>query len=843
MFVLSGLSACSSPGCGSTDEANPPPPSEAGAEALGVPKWKKPGPPPFSLFVHRSGCSADAFFLDVREDSPAVDDGFPDRIEARLTRLGRAQGCAWLGSLPEESRALGCRWDPARKSWTSERARALTVVVEPVFEERYHPSGACLLHDGHLRFFRIRIKVAGRPLVVPDEAVCSVEKLIASSADDVAHVEGRVPEQLALCGDTARRVQASRVRFDVGRACPLRPLEEGVALDPPRLPSAELATWHLKQLGADPIPPHANVASHVRPTTWLVDTGVSAEVAVALGIESGAAPGLRLDPHGSALAALIRRISPHEPAGWGGTIRTRLVSSPVFDERYRGAALDLARELEAIAADAFEAVETPHIVNLSLGWPPHLTRSQTPRPVCGGIERCAFQEGPAGGAVRFALALLRFGAPRATVLAAPGHRPAGWTAAGAADEDGRLVESLGQGVCSSTAAAAAAAARGRQASLMYYPAQWGAPEDDEVRVNPFTRQAAAGAHLVTPVGAIDGTLRRVLTTRPPAGLALEAPGQHVYLSEVSGGAKAVRRPEAAICTKAADARSQNRALLAVPSAWSGTSVSTALMSAVVAEAHLAWAETHPTSRSHTAAETLAFVYVTGLPTQTAPWSRRPSLCRIRAAAGAGGSCGRNLTRCLQGVGDLDAWALHVRGDRSCRRVSRSCASAWARCEGDGTPSRWPADYPEAGAYCRAVSWKAQPIRYLDCGKACVEVAAAGDLAPTRLTDFCPDCALRMDLDGAPSATVLLELNPDLPADVVLARPTLLLVGKGAEEAAYRLLEPTGEAVRLSLPGEHLSARVDLGGLRLRPSAAMLVVTVEARGFSPALTMASPLRVE
>lgn len=817
-------------------------------------------------FVPENGCSDQEFFVDVKEFSPAPDFSFLQRFRAQLSGVTAQQLCSWFGVDRGTFDKLGCEWKDTERRWALADPTKLDVQVERVFEPRTLPARSCLLHDGHLRFYRVRFVYDGEGLVVPESSVCTIESTLENAALGEANAitranpRGGAPNQEPLCGTSDVRPSQARVSFDIGRECPIRTVNGVSGVDRGRLEVHGVTTWHLDQMGVDLAPDYPNLDDDERPEVWLVDTGVYEEIGNALAVEGAETSTINLDGHGSALAAMIRRITPLTSTT-STQARSRVVSERIFNEKFRTRTANLAQALEKIAAEVARDPSRPRIVNLSLGWPTPLTQSALPRPLCGGVvtrlgpsgrwglQQCIRRggEGPLGGAVRFALGLLRFGSPQTLVLAAPGNDAAPFfSEADRFRQEAAFVGDLTKTVCTSSAAGRLGALRGRNQS-MFYPAEWGPLSPTDRRINPLSRTSAGNARLVMPVGAIDYRQRRVSTTRPRRGLLLEAPGQHVYVDRISP----TRTPDgtrvpttAARCTEGSLPESQRYAL-PTPSAWSGTSVSTALMSAVAAEAHMAWDDTRGSTLSPP--QVLALTYVTGFTsTTTSDLSRRPSLCRLRNALRAplNSECAQSITKCVTGVSSLDFWEDEVGDISACVDAQRECRTFWPSCGNGQRKTEWPENYPNSADYCTPPrDWVATKTPNLQCplNTPCVETSASGEIGPQPPPIWCPDCRIEMDLVQR-RAHVFIEVNPALADRTTLSNLTMILEPPGQPPVPYVIDASSGIPPELN-PGEHVDFVISVANLSPLPPVAGAIMATETAPNGTKTMSLSTLRIE
>ncbi len=138
--------------------------------------------------------------------------------------------------------------------------------------------------------------------------------------------------------------------------------------------------WHLQATGLPgPLPVGAEPAA-----VALVDSGVFAPA------DYVADPDFDDDyhRHGTAMADLVAQVEPGIP----------VLDYRALDADGMGDLADVAR---AIDAAVFQA-EGPRVINLSLGWPPELERTRQLE-----AAGCSTHEDPAGEAVRYALAMAR----------------------------------------------------------------------------------------------------------------------------------------------------------------------------------------------------------------------------------------------------------------------------------------------------------------------------------------------------------------------------------------------------------------------------------------------------
>ncbi|MEO1231171.1 MAG: hypothetical protein AAFZ18_19935, partial [Myxococcota bacterium] len=498
----------------------------------------------------------------------------------------------------------------------------------------------------------------------------------------------------------------------------------------------------------------------------------------------------------SALAVMMRELSPSVPASTGGNPRTEIRSVDVFEE-FTTTSARLATALEEVyARHRGLSPVPPAVVNLSLGWPPLLSHPEAVRPICGRVattyrngswqrEKCSDQEGALGEPVRFALALLRFGLPGpVTTVAAPGNQPADLgvlTSSPASSLPslqaerflGRLneagtTECGGEGWSLGDYIEAAP-------ELLFYPAYWGRAD---ARQNPLTRTPSRGTQLAVPAGARDHRGYRVRSTLPGVPLDFELPGQHVYvpadfIHPSNGTLSLVTGPHVRDATAAFPAGPSDspvvldaRTAHVTSQAWTGTSISTALLSASLAEAHLAYQAAR--SNAGTGPGMRALLYASGVDYQDG--GRRPNLCRLRRALNAPGqtACRANVDGCYKASsGQPDTWSSVARNDRACESLRTSCAKIWTGCSRDGEPGPWPG---QVLASPRGTSSSVTP-----CGgsSACIELSASGSLGPQPPTSLCPDCPYILAV--APGQIdVAFTVNKAARLAIALSRPVIHL---------------------------------------------------------------------
>ena len=380
--------------------------------------------------------------------------------------------------------------------------------------ERLIPPGTPEAGAAPDRFLRVRFRRPIRPEAL-GPAIGFTRFRAEASGPAIAYV-GREPAAVILSGP-ARADRATR-EYAVARLG-LRPLPPGPSVDPV-----------------------VNVA--------VLDTGVDARVAAALGVQRLALPGGDLvgdlHEHGSQMALLVRQV----------TDRAILHDVRVLGTNGVGPVGDVARGLFAALALGAADPDRALILNLSIGWPPELGMARNTRDVNDVING---REDPVGESVRYALMRTQQRAAQHPVLvvAAAGNRPGRPEAVQAVYH--RWFDVI-DGIAPPTGCAQAAPAGAR----LFFPAEWS-------RVPSCVARAPQAPRLLTwSVGAlgVGGTRSALAIEGVTPGL--WAPGEHAY----------VEIPQVPESTPQFECNAGPERGLRSPMAISGTSVSAAFATGV-----------------------------------------------------------------------------------------------------------------------------------------------------------------------------------------------------------------------------------------------------------------------
>lgn len=552
----------------------------------------------------------------------------------------------------------------------------------------------------------------------------------------------------------------------VGRECAMR------TLDAEQEASRDMQEWHLDTLFQGILPAPSRVPIDV----VIVDTGIRQQLVDDFEIRSlgsaldvgGADPMAPLHPHASHMALLVKKMS--ESA--------QLYDLRVLDEDGNGAIADLAAALERIhLSDLFEA--GPLIVNLSLGWPPELSR---PRRITGP-NNCEAFEAPVGESVRWALAQLdsRNEAHSTIVLAAAGNRP------GRASLNGDLYSSLFSVRTDNGGNMVPAHQPCPNVTIppspdWFYPAEW----------NRRPTCLGDGANIEAPrytvwaIGATNARDERSRLTIDGPEAPVVAPGEHVYVTYDQSDA-----PVETMCNAVGDAGP-----LVLPAAITGSSASTALVAGAVAEVQSLLVDNLVDPLK--AADMQHLVHLTGDPVgdgfSRRAWRpdpggngtveiRRLSWCKLFFAVeqsifNPGSRCSDALA-CVRPAGGRPAVVDGA--------VTDDCGDAVREC-GDQSPCNpvvwdhipWRPGY-QAAVTCREpeicpVAWT--PSAPCEAAGMCpyeglTEQHSAAPLGPQPGEPTCPDCSFLNDFNLM-NGTLYLEINHKFLTGTTVQYPYLVV---------------------------------------------------------------------
>ena len=389
-----------------------------------------------------------------------------------------------------------------------------------------------------------------------------------------------------------RAVGAMLKKIRVGRMCTFGP--QGVQAQ--ACDHRDVLEWHLQRMSvSDP----RLGDSDAKVELALIDTGLVPQYSrtglVAREVDAGSAfKGERVHEHGTHMALLARQLAPDR--------RLTLSSYRIFDQYGKSTPNLLARALDHALHPQCQAnvalppvrlpprgrelaphprrpaaARHPLVVNLSLGWPPELSQPRTLNgwrgtPDGGSVrwEQCSVREDAVGAPVDFLLqtaAAMDSSRERSVlVVAAAGNRPDPYG-------NGRVASRFGAAFGANNSGGLDAMNSKRE-PLWFYPAQYARE-----------RWPLGSAPLV--VGAVDDRDMETVLSIPRAEPALVAPGQHVYTraTDRPGACAAGPFPSDA-CRDDPQEGGCPCPGLHLPSAITGTSAATALVSGAAARAQL-----------------------------------------------------------------------------------------------------------------------------------------------------------------------------------------------------------------------------------------------------------------
>ncbi len=737
-------------------------------------------------------CSKSEFFVEAGFESPTPCADFADRLRAALTTGPTNQTrplldavCSWT-DLPECGLAA-CGGDRLALPG----GHRIDVQVTPVLPDAPDPWG-------HRRFFRVRFVLetpTGRRILDLDEAgICGALERVRGATDDVLkQMDVNDPAchpGLDLAQDPGRQVcdASPQAWVRVGQECPLRPTHVGAVA------TSEMRAWHQARLQGGPVaaPPADG------PAVVLIDTGVDPAVAADLRVREVPVPGLNTAAHGplshgTAMALLIRQLAPRAPMfslrafGASGTTSTEALAKTLHHALYR---------LPGTG---------PLLVNLSLGWPGEFSLPWNPvgttRRLRGGDwadAYCGARDDGVGEVVRYLLVRAATADPwdppnrPVSVFAAAGNPPP------VTDGDGRQRALRGrtcrdaparvpQGLSGDVPPAWCDNDRQPRAPLPFLPGGWGLGGRAPVRWlgpgQPATTAACAPSKVVTAVGAVDALDRAVYPSHADFPLRLVAPGAQVYVESAQLPAVA----EAGYCGATPPTRLES------PSAWTGTSVSTALTTGLTAAAMAHWTPPAgtgvgrtPRQRWPSQAQIEGLLRATGERTTPDPTLVRPNLCRLTTALSGSRDCLAALGCALGGSGGLGS--LRTPGCRGVPPVAGACAldaTCGIPAAPPTDPPAWPTTYAPAACGALTQAGAIQPWTAACSGSGCLSAHEAGVVGPQPEDPLCPDC--RVDLDGGFKARVRVELGLNPWTGFTLQAPRVLIKVSGG----YKVLSFTG----------------------------------------------------
>jgi hypothetical protein len=625
--------------------------------------------------------------------------------------------------------------------------------------------------DGHRRAFVVSFQglkgsawVTTRPVPTSE---CLVLKAIRGAAARALFIE----EPTSCC--------ATPLRFHVARGC------DGVMQDAEAFNAPAVTNWalHRVKVPAPAVLPAVEVA--------LVDTGIPVSLRGPLGVASEQPlPWFEGDasaphhPHGVHMAALIRAAAPH------ATLR----SYRALDERGMGSLSSVARSVDDVlfANNRAVAGRPPLVMNLSLGAPPEVSHPA----LLTGASSCTTWEDGAGESLRYALRV----AAEVDFL---------WSTV-------FIATASGNSVLEKTTVAATPWLLGNPRTACgvtpggpraFLPAAFGEA--------PSCLGAGWAAVLpVIPVGATTYRDARSAITQSASEPFLLAPGERVFAAHP---ALASVQPEVA-CGPADVGLWKGFEL---PAAVSGTSASTALVSAAAAQvlarapapSAIGSPNQWPPPRAGWRGAWLArLLYLTGQPvcSRGLPSAhRRLSIERAVDASTSSASACVALKACTADPGHTGA-ALNA-------STASRCATSVAGCFASSPLPLCGVNEPEpdwADAFVASVvptsacarAWDAEPgpPTFRPTGpNARFSDSQLGGLGPQPANPACPNCSVR--LHGAGTMVLSFEFNDAFPAETKFTDAFLVLMD--AEKQVVEMIPvSTGEPWR---PGF-------VGRLRLAP---------------------------
>lgn len=629
----------------------------------------------------------------------------------------------------------------------------------------------------------------------------------------------------------------------VGRICSFGP--QGV--EEQACSKAPVLQWHLGRIGlrAPSLGPGDETVELA-----LIDSGLEPGYGgVGLDAEEVAAcdayAGERFHVHGTQMALLARQVVA-DP-------RVKLRSYRIFSAHGESTPNHLARALDmalygppaspsVVAAPptgktppATGAPRHPLVVNLSVGWPPELGQARVltgwrgQRGHGGALswQQCTTTEDPVGAPVDYLLRttkLLNEQVRPVLVVAAAGNRPD-------VHSDGRKSSRFAEGFGVARRGSGAGDARdGRDRPLWFYPAQ-------------FARDRAPRGIQPLAVGAVNDRDEPTAVSIPSAEPALVAPGQHVYAQALSAGQCPTGPLPSDACAQHPTLNGCACPGLHLPSAITGTSVATVLVSASAARAQL-YRLSHG-QRPLVGPRLARLLYLGGKP--VGKLTPPPSAGAAPLPLWRGSVVGSPVRRLsVAGVDGLlsDPAALDA-------RIPPSLSHPPLATPGPSVPPRagwqppdpvwWTPTYTPTST---TASLATAPAAWVDASTATTmpwkDFYSVAGLGPQPPEGPCPECCVwgAEGLSGSKWTTIsaALELDDPVPGTQYLSAKVIIYAGGQTWSHALdpTLLKP-GATIVHTLP-----AKVFPGSLKTA-TAKLVVVT----GSSPATGISStaPLRVQ
>lgn len=622
--------------------------------------------------------------------------------------------------------------------------------------------------DGHHRFLVVSAStMSGAPLSIEPDSACA-------AVEEVRH------QVAALVGAPSGTGQP---HFLVSRECLVGTLDAEAHLD------AAAIDWAMARIGAASGPPGSRVG------VALVDTGVRLDLHATLGVvfESSLPPPeiyrptrTEHHPHGAWVAAAIHAVAPH----------AELFSLRALDGQGVATVGAVARALDGVIP--LVRSRDLEVVNLSLGFPPHLAR---PAPLAG--PGCRTHEDGLGASLRYVIQSLGETTPAGgpLLIAAGGN---------AILEQDRYfrggIRTPPVTPCGFDAAPAGASA--------FFPAGFGEMAScGRARVSAGPPTLVGETLRVLPVGATDDRDRRALLTLAEAEPLVLAPGEGVHL-RIPGAPSS----PAPLACGAGDVGLERG--FESPASVSGTSISAGLVSGAAARAlgvgGRAWSP-----------EALArLIYLTGIPVCQPLGGvdnggfglrRRLSVDRLLSAVEPVNSvrC-RDLLSCVQS-------ASHPRGPMVSPDLAMACGSALSKCLTSPTtefgcadrrppPSPSPSYLASLSAAPQCVDrWRAGPVsvaRAPGRGYEVFEDVQGSSSRPLPLNGGCARCTAELVASVDPRFMDLIlrgEMTDTLPHDMEVSDAFVALFGGDKSLLGYF---PLGAPHGAFLPGHAFEVVVE-----------------------------------
>lgn len=610
-------------------------------------------------------------------------------------------------------------------------------VLRPVFPDYSNtaafPAVPASRRDGHRRAFVISFQglkpgsTTWTPTTPLATAECQVLKAIRTAAAKALVIA----EPTSCC--------AAPLRFHVARGC------EAIVQDAEAFNTPAVTNWALARIKVPPpaVLPAVEVA--------LVDTGVPSNLRTMLGVASeqplpafeGTASST-YHPHGTHMAALIRSAAPH------ATIR----SYRALDERGMGSLSSVARSVDDVLFGNNRALvgRPPLVVNLSVGAPPEVDR-----PAAFSGASCTSWEDGAGESLRYALRVAaEVDSLSSTVFIAS-------AAGNSVLEKTSVAETswvLG------TARTPCGASAGTTGPSAFLPAAFGESP------SCLTSTGAAAVLPVIPVGATTYDDRRSAVTQSASEPYLFAPGERVFAAH-----PAMPPVEANVACGPADVGLAKG--FESPATVSGTSASTALVSAAAAQVLARAAapsagggSTFPPPRAGWRGAWLArLLYLTGQPVcmKGIPSLRRRIMVEraIEAATSSASAC-LALKACTADPTHTGA-ALNASTAWRCATPVAGCfaAAPLPTCGVSDPEPGWADEFTNSVSPTSpcAHAWDAGPgpATFRPSGpNARFTGSQLAGLGPQPANPACPNCSVRIESSG--TMTLYFEINDAFPRE-------------------------------------------------------------------------------